>query len=126
MNSDEISEFEQLQAQLQSLYTEIGALSKKKPDGAVNEFKLKLINQVLERVNSILGEQNRPFDDFLHFNSDNIPTNSDVVLILSQYLNCLEKLRADNITEIVGKWYWVIDGQSSKKLRTAPPRKLKH
>jgi hypothetical protein len=127
MNSDEISEFEQLQAQLQSLYTEIGALSKKKPDDAVNEFKLKLINQVLKRANSILGEQNCPFDDFLYFNSDSIPTNSDVVLILSQYLNCLEKLRADNITQQArdNNWYWVIDGKISR-IRTAPPRKLKY
>ncbi len=125
MNADEISEFEQLQAQLQSLYTEIGALSKKKPDDAVNEFKLKLINQVLEKANSILGEQNRPFDDFLHFNLDDVPTNSDVVLILSQYLNCLEKLRADNIKTKFDGWYWVVDGGISN-IRTAPPRKLKY
>ncbi len=44
MNREEISEFEQLQAQLQSLYIEVGTLSKKKPNDAVNEFKLKLIN----------------------------------------------------------------------------------
>ena len=125
MNSDEISEFEQLQAQLQSLYTEIGVLSKKKPDDAVNEFKLRLINQVLERANSTLGGQNRPFGDFLHFNPDDVPTNSDVVLILSQYLNCLEKLRADNIRTKFDGWYWVIDGEISK-IRTAPPRKLKY
>ena len=125
MTHDEVSEFEQLQAQLQSLCTETAALSRRKPDDAVNQFKLGLVNQVLERANSILGESNRPFADFLRFDSDDIPTNSDVLLVLSQYLNCLEKLRADNTVEFARQWYWVINGERSK-IRTAPPRKLKY
>ena len=124
MNREEISEFEQLQAQLQSLYIEVGTLSKKKPNDAVNEFKLKLINQVLKRANTILGEENRPFGGFLQFDADNVPTNSDAVLILSQYLNCLEKLRADNVRQQFGDWYWLVDGEVSN-IRTSPPRKLK-
>lgn len=125
MNREEIGEFEQLQAQLQSLYIEVGTLSKKKPDDAVNEFKLKLINQVLKRANTTLGEENRPFGDFLQFDADNVPTNSDAVLILSQYLNCLEKLRADNARQQLGDWYWLVDGEVSN-IRTSPPRKLKY
>lgn len=125
MNRDEISAFEQAQAQLQSLYTELGSLSKKKPDDAVNEFKLKLINQVLESADAILGEGNRPFRDFVRFDADNFPTNSDVLLILSQYLNCLEKLRADNATEEWDGWHWLVDGEMSD-IRTSPPRKLKY
>jgi len=125
MTPDEVSEFEQRQAQLQSLYTEIGALSKKKPDDAVNQFKLRFVNQVLEQANSILGEANRPFADFLHFDSDDMPTNSDVVLVLSQYLNCLEKLRADSVQRYGPNWYWVINGERSN-VPTAPPRKLKY
>lgn len=125
MTHDEVSEFEQLQAQLQSLYTEIAVLSKRKPDDAVNQFKLGLVNQVLEQANSILGESNRPFADFLRFDSDDMPTNSDVLLILSQYLNCLEKLRADNTQAFARQWYWVINGERSN-IQTAPPRKLKH
>ena len=125
MDSDEVNRFEQLQAQIQSLYTEIEALSRKKPDDAVNEFKLRLVNKVLEQANSVLGEFNRPFADFQHFDSDNVPTNSDVLLILSQYLSCLEKLRADNITGYGNEWYWMIDGQHSS-IPTAPPRKLKY
>lgn len=125
MTHDEVSEFEQLQAQLQSLYTETAVLSKRKPDDAVNQFKLGLVNQVLEQANSILGESNRPFADFLRFDSDDIPTNSDVLLILSQYLTCLEKLRADNIQVLFEEWCWVIDGKRSA-IRTVPPRKLKY
>lgn len=43
MKAEEVSEFERLQAQLQSVYIEVGNLSKKKPDDALNEFKLGLI-----------------------------------------------------------------------------------
>lgn len=125
MTPDEVSEFEQLQAQLQSLCTEIGALSKKKPDDAVNKFKLSLANQVLERANSTLGESKRPFADFLRFDSDDVPTNSDVLLVLSQYLNCLEKSRADNVQRYGDSWYWTINGTRSD-IPTAPPRKLKY
>ncbi len=127
MNIDEINEFERLQAQLQSLYLEMGTISKKKPDDAVNEFKLSLINNILERANSVLGDNYRPFDDFEIFNPDNVPTTSDVVIIVSQYLNCLEKLRADNIKkeDFGNKWYWCVDGKNSGT-ETGPPHKLKY
>ena len=124
MDIEKISEFEQLQAQLQSIYMELGALSKKKPDDAVNVFKLNIINAILEKANVILGDESRPFDNFLHFDLDAVPTNSDVVVILSQYSNCLEKLRADNILRGFERWYWVIEGEISG-IPTAPPRKLK-
>lgn len=66
MNEDEVSFFESVQAQLQSAYKEIGALSAKKPDDPVNKFKLKLVNRVLDAANDLL-EDDRPFDDFRQF-----------------------------------------------------------
>lgn len=128
MQESDISKFERLQAQLQSLYTEIGVLAKGKPGDALNKFKLKLINKVLEEANTILDDESRPFGDFTQFDEDDLPTNSDVLLILSMYLNGLEKLRADNITADEyrpGQWYWLVDGRSSD-IRTGPPRKLKY
>jgi hypothetical protein len=125
MKAKEVSEFERLQAQLQSLYTEVGVLSKNKPDVALNKFKLKLVNQVLAEANKILNEQSRPFGGFSQFDEDDLPTNSDVLMILSLYLNCLEKLRADNIVNQWDGWFWQVDGETSD-VRTAPPRKLKY
>lgn len=119
----DVSIFEKAQTQLQGIYDEMSALSKKKPDDAVNKFKLKFINQVLIETNKILKDDYVPFPDFDHFEADDLPTNSDIVVILSQYLNCLEKLRADNIVNDYGTWYWMINGIMSE-IRTAAPKKI--
>ena len=72
-------------------------LAKKSPKDAVNEFKLKFINTVLSQCNSLFGKDNRPFADFETFAADSLPSNSDVTFILSQYIECAEKFRSDNI-----------------------------
>lgn len=119
----DISKFEKTNAQLEGIFIEIGALSKKKPDDAINKFKLKFINQLLKEANEILGPENLPFVDFSKFEEEDMPSNSDVVIILSQYLNCLEKLRADNITVYGGNWYWISKGQRTE-IRTSAPKKI--
>ncbi|GGH88583.1 hypothetical protein JOD43_004255 [Pullulanibacillus pueri] len=121
----DISRFEKTNAQLEGLFNEIGTLSKKKPDDAINKFKLKFINQIILESNDILGDLNLPFADFRGFEEEDMPSNSDVVIILSQYLNCLEKLRADNITPYGGGWYWLLNGNRTET-RTAPPKKIFH
>jgi hypothetical protein len=57
---------------------------------------------------------------------DDIPTNSDVTFIVSQYIECAEKFRADDIYCHVGDWYWRIDGErgSDPSTQTAPPKKI--
>ena len=45
-------------------------------------------------------------------------------MMLTQYLSCFEKLRADNVEQNVGYWYWVIDGERSN-IKTIMPKKLK-
>lgn len=123
MTVDEIDKFEKVQAQLEGLYNEISSLSKKKPDDAINKFKLKFINSVLSSVGELLKDKYQPFPDFEQFDENEIPTNSDVVFMLSQFLHSLEKLRSDNIIQAFNHWCWKIDGKESS-IRTAPPRKL--
>jgi hypothetical protein len=125
MKSKDIEIFEKVQAQLQGLYVETSDVAKKKPDGSINEFKLKFINVVLSEANNVLSEKNRPFKDFELFDFDSLPTNSDVSFILTQYINCLEKYRSENITTAGAGWYWVVDGERSSQ-RTTPPQKLKY
>ena len=60
-------------------------LSKKKPDGPLNKFKLQRVNQLLELANTYFESNDRPFQDFTIFSDDQLPTNSDVRMILSQY-----------------------------------------
>jgi hypothetical protein len=67
-------------------------------------------------------------NDFEKFNEDDMPTNSDVTLILSQYLSCMEKLRTDNIVsaghweghKLVVSWFW-----KNTKIETSAPLKIK-
>ena len=108
--------FEKLYAQLLGLYEEMSLLSKKSPNDAVNKFKLKFINRQLGHSNSFLADEYRPFDDFDLFSEDDIPQNSDVVFILAQYLQCAEKLRADNVVVRNGSWFWHVEGGESDKV----------
>ncbi len=125
MNKKQIDAFETLSARLKTLYDEMHILVKKSPNDSVNKFKLRLINEILKAANDFLTKSHKPFADFSEFNEDDLPSNSDVLIVLSQYLSCLEKIRADNIAKVgfAHNWCWVINGKTSD-IRTAPPRKL--
>lgn len=51
MEKDKIEKFEKLHIQIKDMYNELSILSKKSPDGAINKFKLKFINQLIEEAN---------------------------------------------------------------------------
>lgn len=116
MNSSDVDKFEKLAGQVQGLYEEMSILSKKSPNDAVNKFKLKFINGQLSESNALLAERYRPFDDFESFSEDDIPQNSDVVFILAQYLQCMEKLRGDHVIILHGTWYWHVEGGEADKI----------
>jgi hypothetical protein len=125
MTKQEVDNFEKLQAQLESLYNEISSLSKKSQNDALNKFKLKFVNKILSDSNELLGVNYKPFPDFDLFDENEMPTNSDVAMMLMQYLSCLEKLRADNVKQdSIGRWYWIIDGIHSD-IKTVMPKKIK-
>ena len=134
MNRSNIVIFEKLSGQLLSIYEEISLLSKKNPNDAVNKFKLKFVNKMISQSNEYLAEKYKPFDDFDNFDEDDIPQNSDVVFILSQYLQCFEKQRADNVVIRNGIWYWHVEGDEDDSvdddgmvlIRTVKPKKLKN
>lgn len=113
MNEKQIQEFIKVQSQIKGSYDEVGILSKKNPDGVINEFKLKFINKTLIEANKLLTESYKPFDDFNNFDETKLPFNSDVVFMLSHYLECMEKLRRDNIVNDYGTWYWMADGKQT-------------
>ena len=100
-----IREFEELEVKLSTFHDELSNLSKKSPDGSLNKFKLTFLNDTLVRVNSILGELYRPFSDFESFSDEDLPSNSDVVLMLSHYLKSMERYRSNHSTgDIVTMW----------------------
>ena len=128
MKRTEVDIVEKLMAQLGSLYQEMSALAKKSPKDAINTFKLQFVNGCLAKCNEFLGRRYRPFSEFEVFSSDDMPSNSDVTFILSQYIACTEKFRADNIYRWGAGWYWNIEGVDPKdekrRVATTSPKKL--
>jgi hypothetical protein len=123
ISKSEVDELEVLIGQLFSLHTEMTGLTKKSATDAVNAFKLKLINKTLSRCNALLGDAYKPFKDFAAFDSDDVPSNSDVTLMVGQYQEAIEYFRSEHIALKHGAWYYVLpEGESA--VRTSSPVRL--
>ena len=89
MKSDRKRKIVRARKHIDVLHEEIRELSKKKPDDPLNKFKLSLVNELLGVANDLLPPEERPFSSFVNFDEVNLPTNSDVVVVLSQYQSAL-------------------------------------
>lgn len=88
----DIEKYSLLKDMLKAQANEFDKLSNKKPDGQLNEMKINMVNRILEPLNEMF--KNEPAFEFLEIlNKDEIPTNSDVVLIISQYFTAIEEFR---------------------------------
>ncbi len=123
LNRDQVDELEKLIGQLDSFHSEITILAKKSMNDAVNPFKLKFINTTVKSCNKLLGSKYKPFDDFDQFDTDEVPSNSDITFIISQYMQSMEKFRSDNLKMDAGRWVYNIEGDGHT-VRTSPPAKL--
>lgn len=88
--------FDKLEEQIQALYVEVDKLAKKKPDGPINEFKIGIINGILMEINEFLSEGFSPIQNFSVFDSTNLPTVSDIIFVLSQYMKVMDEFRYKN------------------------------
>lgn len=112
--------FEKLEVQISDLYKEMSALSKKSPNEKINKFKLGFVNQLLSVSNGLLKENFKPLDNFDLFDEDDVPSNSDVVMVISQYISCLQKFKYDNVKQQKGGvWYWQVNDDDP--IRTSRP-----
>jgi hypothetical protein len=123
MTSNEVNLFAKVQAHVKQLHGEISLLSKSKPDNPINTFKLKCINEKLRGANTILTGDFKPFEDFNQFEEESLPTNSDVVMILSQYLDCLEAWRSAHIVAKGLDWFWKLDDH--QEIWTSQPSRFR-
>ena len=74
---------------INSMYHEFQELSKKKPDGVLNKRKVEIVNRLLRDIHGILaGESTSTYLDLL--DEDDLPQNSDVVLILGQTVSAMK------------------------------------
>ena len=100
MKPEDIERFEELWSKLVSIKNDVALLSSKKPSDQLNKFKIKYINDVIAKVNTLIGED-KPYDDFDVFDEVALPTNSDALMIINLYLNGLERYRKHNSSEKV-------------------------
>jgi hypothetical protein len=123
MTRSEAERLEKVSGQMEGIHGEIGVLNKKSPNDGVNKFKLKLINAAVGEANAVLGKKYKPYDDFDKFEEDDLPSNSDVTFIVGQYIEALERKRADSIKQEQGRWVYILS-DSAEPIRTAAPKKL--
>ena len=98
----EVDQYNLLKPLLSETYKEMQELSKKKPESVLNTFKVKLINRILQPANNLL--KNEPTYEFLDLlDSDNLPTNSDVLIIIGQYLKAMDMF-IRKYSDKYGKW----------------------
>ena len=77
---------------LNSMFREFQELSKKKPDGALNKRKVEIVNRLLRDIHGILeGESTSAYLDLL--DEDDLPQNSDVILILGLAVAAMNTFR---------------------------------
>jgi len=80
----QVERFDMLDPMLQSFLSEVRELSKKKPDGPLNEVKIKMINRILVQIKEVLStDESVEYLDLL--DEETLAQNSDAVLILGQY-----------------------------------------
>lgn len=92
LTKEQVSEYKTLRPLIKDVLQEIKELSKKKQDEALNKLKVSSVNRILVRLKELL--KNEPLNDFLDLlNEEDLPTNSDAVLIIIQYETALEQFR---------------------------------
>lgn len=89
---NDVEQFDIAFPMLLSLLDEIKELSKKKQDGLLNAYKVKMINKLLEKFLNIL--RNEPTKEYLNLLDEEVlPSNSDAVLTLVQFRSALVQFK---------------------------------
>jgi len=85
-------------------------LSKKTANDGVNKFKLALINNCLRGMNGFIGS---PLEGFETFDESLLPSNSDVALILGQYVAAMYAFRLAHTgrSDRDGGWWWMVESE---------------
>lgn len=106
--------YEIIQPLFAAMHKEISLLSAKKHEGALNQTKIKMINQLLEDVLSIVKDE-EGIKYLSVLDGDMVPTYSDVAIILSQFETALKKFKQRYYRrEDFGPDYWdVVDPDES-------------
>lgn len=92
---EQISLYGTISPLLQHAFSEVKEFSKKKQEEQLNLNKVKTINRLLEKAKELL--KNEPTIEFLDLlNEDDLPSNSDAVLTMSQFIAAMNKFHSDH------------------------------
>ena len=90
----------------EGILSEMRELSKKKPDATLNKNKVEIINRILRDLGSILGQE--PEGKYLDLlDDDDLPQNSDAVLVMVQYETALSAFGRRYRGSIGGHRGWI-------------------
>ncbi len=104
-SEDQVKLYNTIFPLLHSAFNEVKEFSRKKQDEPLNLKKVKMINRLLEKAKEVLI--NEPTVDFLDIlDEDDLPSNSDAVLTMSQFISAMNKFHNDHY-HLNG---WDIDG----------------
>jgi len=91
---------------LDSALSEMREFSKKKQDGIVSGTKIKILNRLLTDIKDVVKqEESAAYLDAL--SEEELPQNSDAVLILGQYRAALDSFESRNTRTINYKKTWI-------------------
>lgn len=88
----EVATYERLVPMLDAAHREMSELSRKKQDGIVNSLKIRNINRLLKDLLTVLDHD--PSKEYVELlNEEELPQNSDAVLLLSQWRAALQQYK---------------------------------
>jgi len=94
VTQEDVEIFDKVRSQMKTLAVDLEALSKKSPDAPVSKFKVTFINEMLRNANQLLISPFKPIEGFEVFDEAALPSSSDSLMVLNQYLTCLERWRS--------------------------------
>lgn len=90
---EQAASFDMLAPMIDAAHQEISELSKKKPDGPLNALKVRHLNKLLKDVRSVMERD--PSIGYLELlDEEQLPLNSDAVLMLAQYRAAMMQFKA--------------------------------
>ncbi len=103
---EDVKRFRFLSPMLDSALLEMREFAKKKQDGIVSGTKIKILNRLLTDIKDIVKqEESASYLDAL--SEEELPQNSDAVLILGQYRAALDSFESRNKQTINYKNTWI-------------------
>jgi hypothetical protein len=100
--------YELIEPLLRVMHQDFQELTKKKPEAILSINKVEVVNRILKSCRKVLdGESSLQFLDLI--DSDKIPQNSDVLLMLSQYVAAMRQFRSKYYVHNGISYEWSIE-----------------